>query len=191
MGGKIQEAHGVCLALPGWASANLLRPIDPGLADLLDSLPYGDAATVSFGFRRDQVGHPLDGMGFVVPKSEGLSLLSCSFSSTKFPGRAPEGTVLVRAFAGGAPDPERLLSELRGILGIHGDPLLVHAAWHPRSLAQYPVGHLENLRRIEEHLRGLPGLALAGSCLRGVGIPDVIASGEAAASALAGRLQGG
>ncbi len=194
-GGKILEADAVCLALPAWASARLLEPVDPKLAAELAAIPYADCATVNLAFRRDQVGNPLDGMGFVVPLVENRDVLSCSFSSAKFPGRAPEGCVLLRAFVGGAMQPDRfampdeplvraVLVDLGDILDLRGDPLFVELRRHVRSMAQYHLGHLERMDRISERLAALPGLALAGNAFGGAGVPDCIASAETAALAI-------
>ena len=194
-GSRILEANAVCLALPAWASAKLLEPVDPKLASELAGIPYTDCATVNLAFRRDQVGHPLDGMGFVVPLVENRDVLSCSFSSSKFPGRAPEGWVLLRAFVGGAMQADRfalpddalikaVLKDLGSILGIRGEPIFVELRRHARSMAQYHLGHLERVTRISERLAALPGLALAGNALGGAGVPDCIAGGEAAAQAI-------
>jgi oxygen-dependent protoporphyrinogen oxidase len=129
----------------------------------------------------------------VVPRREGRRLLAVSFSSSKFPGRAPDGAVLMRSFVGGALDPEAatleddqlvglVLQELRDLLGAVGRPLLVQVdRWHG-AMPQYEVGHLEKVARIEHLLAGHVGLALAGAAYEGVGIPQTIASGRAAAA---------
>lgn len=198
--GKVLEADAVCLALPAWASSRLLAPVAKELADHLAAIPYADCATLNIAFRRDQVDHPLDGMGFVVPAVEERDVLSCSFSSVKFPGRAPEGSVLLRAFAGGALQADRLawddarltravLDDLAGILGIRGEPLFVEVRRHVRSMAQYHVGHLDRLGRIAGLQAHLPGLFLIGNAFRGAGIPDNIALAEEAAAEIARRLE--
>src|SRR5262249_59249528 len=83
------------------AASRLLRYVDPALATMLELVPYASSATVSLAYRRADIPHPLDGFGFVVPRSEGRDLLACTFSSVKYPGRAPEGHVLIRGFVGG------------------------------------------------------------------------------------------
>ena len=128
---------------------------------------------MTLAYPRSAVGHPLDGFGFVVPRAEGRAALACTFSSVKYPGRAPEGTVLLRAFLGGARaegvlahDDAQLVrlaeADLAGLLGITGPPLLARVARHPASMPQYEVGHLERVASIEARLRAWPGLALAG-----------------------------
>ncbi|HSE93123.1 MAG TPA: protoporphyrinogen oxidase, partial [Methylomirabilota bacterium] len=186
------EADRVVVATEAHAASRLVRYVDPSLATLLRVIPYAGSATVSLGYRRADVPHPLDGFGFVVPRSELRTLLACTFSSVKYPGRAPEGHVLLRGFVGGALDAAalegddavivgRVQDELRAALGITAEPVLVRVGRHPASMPQYLVGHGRTVEAIERHLDGTPGLLLAGSAYRGVGIADCVRSGEAAA----------
>ncbi len=188
-------ADGVVLATPAYQTARLVQDFDPHLADSLDRIPYSSAATVSLAFRREQVVHPLNGFGFVVPRSENCSIIACTFSSVKYSGRAPEGHVLLRAFVGGALQ-EELFSlsdqemeqtvrrELGELLNIHTPPRFMRIFRHPRSMPQYLVGHLKRIEAIEKRLASHPGLTLAGSAYRGVGIADCVRGGEAAAETL-------
>jgi len=137
----------------------------------------------------------LDGFGFVVPRAERRALLACTYASRKFPGRAPDGHELVRAFVGGALRPdlpalddaaitELVRRELEALVGITAAPELVRVRRHPRAMPQYAVGHLERVAAIEIRVATVPGLALAGAAYRGVGIPDCVRGGEAAADAV-------
>jgi oxygen-dependent protoporphyrinogen oxidase len=191
-GPETLEADAVVCTLPTFAAAELLRPASAELADGLAGIEYAPCAAVNIVLRRGQVAHPLDGMGFVVPAAEGRFVIACSFSSVKFAGRAAEGTVLLRAFVGGAlragdvglSDAEmtaRTLADLRDILGLTGEPALTAVAKWPRSMPQYHVGHLARVAAIERLAAGLPGLFPAGNAYRGVGIPDSILSATAAA----------
>jgi oxygen-dependent protoporphyrinogen oxidase len=141
------------------------------------------------------VAHPLDAAGLVVPRREGRRMLAASFSSQKFPGRAPAGSVLIRTFVGGALDPataaiedERLvplvLAELREILGVRGSPQIVQINRWLDAMPQYTVGHADRVATIRRLVAGHHGLALAGAAYEGVGIPQVIASGQAAAASV-------
>lgn len=194
--GEASERHdALVLALPAPEAAELIQPVDAALADRLSSVAYGAAATVSIAFRQEQVRHPLDGFGFVVPAIEGLAITGCTFTHKKYAGRAPAGFALLRAFWGsacqGLTDEEillRTLEELRGPMGLRGDPALTHVARWPRSMAQYAVGHLDLVSDIECRAAALTGLALAGNAYRGIGIPDCIRSGEAAAESLLGQI---
>jgi oxygen-dependent protoporphyrinogen oxidase len=170
----------------------LLSPLDDGLAALVGAVPYASSAEVTFAYQREQIRHRLDGFGFVVPAVERLPLLACTFSSVKFEGRAPAGRVLLRAFLGGALRPDALDGEdaslvaaaedaLRPLLGISGRPHLVRVHRHSEAMPQYLVGHLGRVEQIEARAARHPALALAGNTYRGVGIPDCVRSGEAAA----------
>ncbi len=190
-------ADSVCLALPAGPACGLLRGVSPKLAENLGKIPYGSVATINFVFRRDQVAHPLDGMGFVVPAIEGRTLMACSFSSSKFAGRAPGGKVLLRAFVGGThsnfdlPGEElirKILEELSALLGIRGEPEAARLKRYRGAMAHYRVGHLDRVREMEEEISRIPGLALAGNAYRGIGIPDCAASAAGAAGRLLDQL---
>jgi oxygen-dependent protoporphyrinogen oxidase len=191
--GLVLEADRVIVATEAHAAARLARYLDPGLATLLEEIPYASAATVSLGYRRADVPHPLDGFGFVVPRAEGRALLAGTFSSVKYPGRAPAGHVLIRGFLGMlnarllAEDDAALIArargELREALGIAADPVLARLHRWPASMPQYHVGHLVRVETIERAAAALPGLGLAGAAYRGVGIADCVRAGEAAAEA--------
>jgi protoporphyrinogen/coproporphyrinogen III oxidase len=190
--GDTIEADTICLALPAYVSAELLTNINETLAAQLNEIKYASTATINLAFHRDTIKHALDGFGFVVPFVEKRSLIACTFSSVKFPGRAKDGHVLLRAFAGGALQPEmfaleesemlaRVESDLRELLGVSGKPLFAEVSKWKNSMPQYEVGHLDRVAAIENSVRGLPGLALAGNAYHGAGIPDCIRSGETAA----------
>jgi oxygen-dependent protoporphyrinogen oxidase len=194
-GGQTIDADAVIAALPAFVAARLLAPLAPALARELDAIEYASSATVTLGFRATGVADHLTGFGFVVPFAERRPLLACTFASRKYPGRAPEGHELVRAFVGGARRPELVelddealvtivRAELRALLGITADPLLIRVARYRRAMPQYAVGHLERVATIERLVTAIPGLGLAGAAYRGVGIPDCIRSGEEAADAL-------
>jgi oxygen-dependent protoporphyrinogen oxidase len=199
--GRRLPAEGVVLAGEAHRTASLLRDFDAELARLLGAIPYASSVTVSLAYPRLAVRHPLDGFGFIVPAGEGLDVLAATFSSVKYPGRAPEGFVLLRAFLGGVRAAEvldgrdaslvrRVEADLGSLLGITGAPVLTRVARHPRAMPQYEVGHLDRVAAIEARAGALPGLALAGTAYRGVGISDAVRSGEAAADDLLRRLVG-
>ncbi|HZH30814.1 MAG TPA: protoporphyrinogen oxidase [Pyrinomonadaceae bacterium] len=190
--GEIIAVDGLCLALPAYASARLLGGIDSELAAELEGIPYASTATVNLAFRRADIPHALDGFGFVVPFVERRRTLACTFSSVKFAGRAPAGHALLRAFVGGALQPEMyaldeaemlasVRADLRALLGIERAPLFAHVERWPRSMAQYHLGHLARVARIRRRLQRFPTLQLAGNAYGGAGIPDCIRSGRAAA----------
>ena len=198
--GEKFEADGVILALPAYGSAELLASLVSELSLELRAIPYSSAATVNLAYRLADIPHALNGFGFVVPAAEARKIIACTFSSIKYPGRAPEGHVLLRAFVGGALQPDLLMQddrtmeksvreELAGLLGVTTEPLFCRIYRHPRSMPQYHVGHQERVRRIEAYLSPLRTLALAGSAYHGVGIADCIHSGEVATERVLQQLQ--
>lgn len=194
------SADAVCLALPAYAAGSLLREVDSQLASELEAIPYASTATINFGWRREDIAHPLNGFGFVVPFAERRTILACTFTSIKFKGRAPEGHTILRAFVGGALQPEmfaldeeemtrRVLDDLRALLGIERPPLFSVVEKWPRSMAQYMIGHLERVARIKQRVYALGSLQLAGNAYHGAGIPDCIRGGERAADEIIKSLR--
>ena len=193
--GTQMEADAVIVATEAHRAAGTVRALDPQLARMLDAIPYASSATVSLAYRRDDIGHPLDGFGLVVPASEGKTLLACTFSSVKYPGRAPDGYALLRAFVGGALGArhldcadqslvEAVQRDLRPLIGLRGAPVFSRVHRYERAMPQYEVGHLQRVSAIETRLLSFPGLALAGAGYRGVGIADCVHSAERAAEAV-------
>ena len=190
------------LAAPAHAAARLLGPTDPVLAGLCAEVPYVSTVSVAIAWPRTNVGHPLRGSGFVVARDRSrLRINACTWVSSKWEDRARPGMVLLRAFLGGAADPdvvqraddalaEIATRDVAGVLRVSGAPHLVRVHRWPLAGAQHHVGHAARLSRIEERLAALPGLLVAGSGFRAIGVPDCIADGRAAgvqASACVGR----
>lgn len=198
--GEQLPADGVILTCSAYRAARILSGLAPRVADELKSVSYVSTATVSLAYRREDVPHPLDGFGLVVPAVEARGIIACTFSSQKYSGRAPDGSVLLRAFVGGALQAglfeqddavmERSVRrELADLLGVEGPPLFSRIYRHPRSMPQYLVGHRQRVSRIEEGLGEFPGIELAGSAYHGVGVADCVRSGEAVAERLLGRFK--
>jgi oxygen-dependent protoporphyrinogen oxidase len=198
--GGTLSADAVCLALPSYAAGALVRSLDPDLAGDLASIAYAPAATVNFALRESDVRRPLNGVGFVVPHKENKLVLGCTFAGNKFEGRAPDGYILLRAFLGGVenrswtqeddrPLTDQVFAELKGWLGITGEPLFTHIERYAQALPQYAVGHLQRIMRIEERALRHKGLSLAGNWSYGIGIPDCIDSGERAAGQIISYLE--
>jgi oxygen-dependent protoporphyrinogen oxidase len=190
--GEAREAEAVILAAPAYASADLVGHLDAVLAVALHAIPYSSTATVYLAYKQADLPRPLDGYGYIIPRAEGRPALACTWTSSKFAGRAPDGYGLIRVFIGRAGQPDVLLqddaqltavaqAELASTLGIRAQPALQRVFRWPLAMPQYNLGHLERVITIEQRLAALPGLHLAGNAFRGVGLPDVIASGEAAA----------
>jgi oxygen-dependent protoporphyrinogen oxidase len=193
--GSVVQADGVVLAVPAFVAGELLAPLDSELAELHAEIPYASSAVVTLGYRRQDVPHPLDGYGYVVPRTEGSNVLACTWTSSKWEGRAPADRVLLRVFCGrferiSDQNLVRLAREEVGLLGSSVEPLMTRIYRWPRGMPQYVLGHPERLERIDVALERHPGLALAGAAYRGVGIPDCIASGEHAAESVVRALTG-
>jgi oxygen-dependent protoporphyrinogen oxidase len=190
-GGSVR-ADAVILATPAYAAADLIAQRDARLADALRAIRYVSTATVSVAYPLSDIPRPLDGYGYIIPRAEGRSILACTWTSTKFPHRAPGDYGLIRAFVGRAGDEDILdrsddellmlvRDELRAVLGITAPPTLHRVFRWPKAMPQYTLGHLDRLKVIDTCLAQHPGLFVAGNAYRGIGVPDCIASGEAAA----------
>jgi len=198
---RTEPFDAVILATPGPRSAELVASWSEPLASELRAIPVAGAAIVIGVYRRSDIRHPLNGFGFVVPLIERMRILSGSFASVKFTGRAPDDLVVTRTFLGGACQPELLTlgdaelreaahAELNELLGIDGPPVFSDVVRWDGAMPQYHVGHLERVARIEALEAELPGFALAGNAYRGVGIPFCVRSGEQAAARVVEQLRG-
>ena len=193
-------ADDIIFATPANVTAELIQEIDPVLASKLHAICYVSAATVSLGFKNSDIEFPLDGFGFVVPHTENRKITACSWSSSKFNHRAPEGCILIRVFIGGAcaeslaeQDETRLVDlarqELRAIMGITATPVLTKVnRWH-KAIPQYDVGHQARISEIDKIASRHPGLYLAGSPYHGVGVPDCIQSADRIAQSITRKMQ--
>jgi oxygen-dependent protoporphyrinogen oxidase len=197
--GEQLRANGVVLAAPAYISGGLVEPLNPELAAALQEIPYASTATISLAYRTSDLPRQLDGFGYVIPRRAGRRALACTWTSTKFPHRAPDGYALLRVFIGRAGqeesipwDQEALVrlarEELQQTLGITADPLLTRVYMWENSMPQYNLGHPARLARLSKLLEHHPALALAGNGYRGIGVPDCIRSGELAVEALLARL---
>jgi len=183
---------GLIIATPASAAATLLQMADESLSRELSEVRYSSSVTVTLGYDENVRRSLPPGFGFLVPRSEGRRMLAATFVHNKFPHRAPENRALVRCFLGGARDEQILQSseaeilqivrdELRQIIKLDAEPLFAGIYKWKGAMAQYGVGHLERLQRIETLRQRLPGLALAGNAFTGIGVPDCVRSGKQAA----------
>jgi protoporphyrinogen/coproporphyrinogen III oxidase len=190
--GDMIAGRAVIIAAPAYATSGLLRDVDATISQLCGEIEYASSGTIAMAFDRSAVAHPLNGSGFVVPRAEGSGILAASWLSSKWPYRAPEGRVLMRAFVGGGRDPEalqntdgelvtRALSALKPLLGIAGEPLMTRVYRFERASAQHEVGHVDRMAAIDRALAARPGLYVTGSGFRGVGIPDCVSDARATA----------
>ncbi|TVP74151.1 MAG: protoporphyrinogen oxidase [Gemmatimonadales bacterium] len=198
-GGEAGPFGAVIAAIPAPALARL-EGTGAGQAarGALEGVRYPPIALLTLGFRREDVVHPLDGFGMLVPQVEERQVLGALFPSTLFPGRAPEGHVTISSFVGGTRQPElaleagpameaRVLEELGALLGVRGEPVFRHRRVWERSIPQIEVGYGAVREATREVEAALPGLVLAGNWVGGVSVGDALASGlEAADRVLAG-----
>ncbi len=199
-GGQRVRAEAVVLAAPGPATANLLEGVAPAASAHVRSIRHGSTAVVSLGYRADQFAKPPIGHGFLVAAGEPLAIDGCTISSQKWASRAPEGTVLLRVFVGShspgalaGSDAEivALVEQDLGLLtGVRSAPIMTRVSRSIGLMPEYTVGHLDRVAGANEALDQLPNLAIAGAPFRGVGVPDCIAQGRAAAGRVAEALTG-
>jgi oxygen-dependent protoporphyrinogen oxidase len=192
-GYKSDHFDALIVAVPTQAAAKLLYSANAALAVELREIRYSSSVTVTLGYDQQVRAALPTGFGFLVPRSEGKRMLACTFVHSKFPHRAPEDRALVRCFLGGSRDEQVLGAadddilgivrrELRQIIGLSAEPLFARVYKWKGAMAQYGVGHLERLDRIEKLRNRLPGLFLAGNGYRGIGVPDCVRSGADAAN---------
>ncbi len=190
--GEIIHCDGLVLATPAYISGDLVTGFAPELARELRAIEYVSTATVSLAYQESDLIRPLDGYGYVIPRGEGRKALACTWTSTKFPHRAPQGYALVRVFIGRAGQEKDLpwdeaglqalaQEEVRQTLGITAEPQMARVYRWDKAMPQFNIGHPARLARIDGLVRDIPGLGLAGNGYQGIGIPDCINSGQQAA----------
>ncbi len=189
------SAEGLVLATPAYVSADLLRPLTPMAAGLLEMIPYTSTATISLAYPAEAVAGAVEGFGFIVPRKEGRDLIAATWTSRKWPYRAPADQVLVRCYVGGVgregilqlEDEQMVLrvrAELADLCGVKPEPSYVEVNRWAKAMPQYTLGHLDRLVQLDSALSRYGGLVLTGAGYRGVGIPDCIREG----SVTAGRI---
>jgi oxygen-dependent protoporphyrinogen oxidase len=189
------EADAVVLASGAATTARMVRVLDTPLADTLDAMPTAGMVVVCLGYAAGAVRHPLNGFGYLIPRNEGMRTLGVLWDSSVYPGRAPEGHVLMRVMLGGATDPDAVgmddaavldvvRRELRAAMGVDAMPLVVRIVRHRTGIPQYTVGHLDRLARADARVARWPGVVLAGNAYRGVSINACIADAQAVAASV-------
>jgi oxygen-dependent protoporphyrinogen oxidase len=193
--GPTEEFDSVVLAAPAHAQAPMLQDLSDAIAGQIGAIPYPALAVVCMGFDRERMGPGLDGFGFLIPSRERRDILGTVVDSNVFPNRAPAGKVLLRTMVGGARQPQlaelpddqlldRVLADLKDIMGLACDPEFVSIYRHQRAIPQYLVGHAERLRIIDAELRKFPGLSLTGNAFRGVSLNDCVLNAKKTAQSL-------
>lgn len=190
----------VILALPAYASGELLSGLDTEIASLLQRIPYNSSATVALVYDANRLPHLPEGFGFLVPKRERHTLVAATYVQNKFPHRVPDGKVLIRCFVGSAAEDNQALrddahlirsvrQDLRRLTGLDAEPTAQAVFRWPKAMAQYEVGHAALIAQVRERLSALPGLHLAGNAFEGIGIPDCIRVGEQCAASCLKALE--
>ena len=199
--GSALSVDSLVLATPAYVSAELVRPLTPIAGGLLDMIPYASTATIAMAYPRAAVSGAAEGFGFVVPRAEGRDLIAATWTSLKWPHRAPSDQLLVRCYVGGVGreailqlDDQALVArvreELASMCGVTANPGYVEVNRWMKAMPQYTLGHLDRLNQIEGALSRYGGLVLTGAGYRGVGIPDCIRDGAIAADRVVRYLSG-
>ncbi|MBT9555489.1 MAG: protoporphyrinogen oxidase [Myxococcales bacterium] len=192
---RLSGVDAVVLTIPAFAAARLLAPLSEGLSRPLEAIEYAPVSVVALGFRREDVSHPLDGFGFLVPSRERRPILGCLIDSSVYPGRAPKDHVLLRSIVGGSRRPEDalrpdgelielVLKELDPHFGIEGRPVVAEVIRWRNAIPQYTLGHSDRVNQVESASREWPGLWVAGNALRGVAVNDCTREASRLAEAL-------
>ena len=199
--GSALSAESLVLATPAYVSADLLRPLTPIAGGLLEMIPYASTATIAMAYPAAAVAKSVEGFGFIVPRVEGRDLIAATWTSLKWPHRAPGGQVLIRCYVGGV-GRERILerddaaliktvrAELSALCGLTAEPTYVEVNRWRKAMPQYTIGHLDRLTQLDAALSRYGGLVLTGAGYRGVGIPDCIRDGAVAAEKVVRHLAG-
>jgi protoporphyrinogen oxidase len=184
------EVEGVILAVPAWVAARLLESLGVPLARALDDVVYHPSLTVSLAYRRDQLPGTLEGTGFVAAPESGGPVRACTYASHKYPGRAPAGSLLLRAFLTPAEGDAaaRAHAQLAEILGLTGAPLWARAFSWARGLPRYNPRHAEQIAELRRGLTRLPPIAIAGAGVDGAGVSACVRSGREAARVVLGGI---
>jgi oxygen-dependent protoporphyrinogen oxidase len=166
----------------------MLKDFDGEIPKTLSDIPYPHVSVVCFGYKKEKVGHPLNGFGFLVPHVEGRKILGTLWDSSIFPNRASEGYALLRTMVGGAKSPEiaeldddkiisMVFDELKPVLSFKTDPDMVRIYRWEKAIPQYLLGHSKKVESLEERLKSYPGLYLTGNAYKGIGINDCVMNG--------------
>ncbi len=183
--GLTVQARRVVVACPTYAAAPLFIDFDRKLADAFAEISYAPIIVVATGHRQTDVRHPLDGFGFLIPRTQGMRTLGSIWTSSIFSDRAPEGYVQFRSMLGGAGDPSilelsdeqlwtTLQRELDPLIGIRNDPAFIRIYRWEQGIPQYKLGHRERRAKLEQLVSHHPGLFIAGNAYYGVSLNDCV-----------------
>jgi protoporphyrinogen/coproporphyrinogen III oxidase len=181
-GGQWREFDQVVLCCGANSAAPLMNSVDARVGELLSSIPYSGSAIWTFGYRREDIGHPLDAFGFLVPRRERGAIMACTWVATKWAGRVPEDKAVLRCFSTDSNVSDQAMrADLARLMGVTAEPLFSLCNRWPEAMPQYTVGHGARVAEIESLVKETPGLHLAGNAYHGIGIPDCVRSAKLAA----------
>jgi oxygen-dependent protoporphyrinogen oxidase len=183
--GVTAQAKRIVIACPTYAAARVVKDLDPELSAAFQAISYAPIIVVATGHRREDVRHPVDGFGFLIPRNQGLRTLGSIWTSSIFEARAPEGFIQFRSMLGGAGDPsvlelsddhlwETLRRELDPLIGIRNDPSFMRIYRWERGIPQFKLGHRERRATIEKLVSSHPGLFISGNAYYGVSLNDCV-----------------
>lgn len=196
-------AKRIVLATPSEPTAKLLEPHVPDASRLLRGIEHASLVVLNLAFRSEDVGHPMQGYGFLVPRTEtSMPVMGVLWADSAFPHHAHQGTRLIRVFLGGAKDPEATersqeellataMDALRAKLDLKGDPTHIDLCRWPKGIPQYTLGHTERIAKVRKLLTALPGVHLVGSYLTGISVNDCVRDGTAMAKAIVMEMGAG
>jgi oxygen-dependent protoporphyrinogen oxidase len=198
-GGSAVDFDAVICATPAYVAAEMVSGLSQPLSGILGSIPYSSIAVVCLGFRREDVGHDLDGFGFLIPRREGKRILGSIWTSSIFTDRSPEGMVQMRTMIGGATDPgvvelsdgailDAVIDDLTPILNLKGEPAYIRIFKYARGIPQFVIGHPARMEELKHRLRGQQGLYFTGNAYDGIGLNDCVVRSEKVVNEMAGYL---
>ncbi len=198
-GQKIKQVKQLILCAPSYLLSKLMKPVQKDIASLLSGIDYAPVSVIHLGFNAGSIRQNLDGTGFLVPRSEKLTINGNQWMSSMFNGRAPKGKHLLSSYLGGSRAPETIdwgdnrcidavMGDLKKLLGINVDPEFSHIKRHPKALPLYQGAYLNRWQEINRHLSHLPGLHIEGNFCGGVSIRDRISRGQILADRIAAQM---
>jgi oxygen-dependent protoporphyrinogen oxidase len=193
------EADNVVFAIPAYDASPLIKSLSVDTAHVLSSIYYSPIVSIFLGVNRDNIGHLLDGFGFLIPSKEKRQILGCLWNSGLFGNRAPAGMVALNAFIGGSRQPEltslsderiiqMTLNELKSIMQLSGKPVYLHLTRWQKSIPQYEIGYQRKMEALTRFEESLPGIVLAGNYRGGISVGDCIQNAHQIAETLSANI---
>lgn len=197
--GPQQEFDGVICATQAYSAARIISSVDSNIAEVLESIPYASIAVVCLGYKKEQIGRPADGFGFLIPRGQGKRILGSIWTSSIFADRCPEGMAQFRIMIGGDTDPEAVnleddelvevvRSDFDSIMNITTKPEYQNIFRYRRGIPQFIVGHPDKMDRLDNYLKDFPGLYFTGNAYEGVSLNDCVVRSDKVVTKLTADL---